>query len=328
MARVAGVSQKTVSRVATGDPGVSEATRATVESAIASLGYRRNDAARQLRPGQRTMLVGLAIGDIGNPWFSELASAVEKALNRSGYLVIIGSTADDPQREVRIVSQLCERRVDGLLVVPTAGDHRYLETERNAGTSIVFLDRPAVDLESDCVLPRHRAASRDAVRHLVTHGHRRIAFVGASERLGYAATERLAGYREALRAARIAFDAELVQLGSPDAEAGGTAMRALLRLPRPPTAVFAANNRASIGVLGELGPDLGGLAIVGFDDFELARRLPIPLTVVANDPAEMGHRAVDRLLRRMAGDEGPARRVFVPTRLHVRGSGEIPPPVR
>ena len=156
VARLAGVSQKTVSRVVAGGAHVSESVRLRVEKAIETLGYRPNDFARQLRPGQRPMLIGLIVGDVGNPWFSQIASTVEAIVRTQGYLLITGSTSDDPALEKAIVRRLCERRVDGLLVFPASGDHAYLRPEIAAGTSMVFMDRPADNLDAEVADGYHR----------------------------------------------------------------------------------------------------------------------------------------------------------------------------
>lgn len=326
VASLAGVSQKTVSRVLLGEQHVVEDKRRVVERAVETLGYRRNDSARALRPGQRTMTIGLIVGDIGNPWFSIVASTVETLVAERGYLLVTGSTSDDPDREKSVVLQLSERRVDGLLIFPAAGDQAYLAAEIEQGIHVVFLDRPPENLVVDSVIPEHRDASRRAVAHLIEHGHRRIGYIGAGEEVGYSAAERLSGYREALRSAGIVVDPDLVRLGALDPGTASDRMRELTALADPPTAVFTANNRTTIGALNVLGGNLGGLALVGFDDFELANLLPVPITVVAHDPAELARRGVRMLLDRIAGSDRPVRAEVIPVSLIPRGSGEIPAP--
>lgn len=325
VANLAGVSQKTVSRVVSGNPHVSEQVRQAVEKAIETLGYRPNDSARQLRPGQRPMLIGLIVGDIGNPWFSHIASTVEALVQQRGYLLVTGSTSDDPETEKAIVRRLCERRVDGLLVFPASGDHSYLSREIAAGTPMVFLDRPPENLEADCVIPPHREGARIAVRHLIKHGHSRIAFIGAALEVGFPATQRYAGYVDALTEAGLPVDESLVRLGPISSEDAADATRSLLALRQPPTAIFTANNRNTIGAVKATGGTLEGLALVGFDDFELADVLPTPITVVAHDPGEMARIAAEMLLQRIDHpDAGTAQRVLGVSLLP-RGSGEISP---
>lgn len=323
VARLAGVSQKTVSRVVVGGAHVSESVRVRVENAIETLGYRRNDFARQLRPGQRPMLIGLVVGDVGNPWFSQIASTVEAIVRTRGYLLITGSTSDDPGVEEAIVRRLCERRVDGLLVFPSSGDHAYLRTEISAGTSMVFMDRPADNLDADSVIPPHRYGASIGVNHLISHGHKRIGFIGAGLDVGFPAAERLNGYREAHTAAGLHFSEDLVRLGPRTSEEAEAATASLLRMENPPTAIFSANNRTTIGVLRATHGKLGKLALVGYDDFELADLLPVPVTVVAHDPAEMARVAAERLLARIDTPDEPSQHLVPPVFLIPRGSGEI-----
>ncbi|WP_375388637.1 LacI family DNA-binding transcriptional regulator [uncultured Amnibacterium sp.] len=326
VALLAGVSQKTVSRVLLNEQHVVEDKRRSVEQAIETLGYRRNDSARALRPGQRTMTIGLIVGDIGNPWFSIVASTVEHLVAEHGYLLVTGSTSDDPLRERNVVLRLAERRVDGLLIFPTAGDQAYLLPELDVGLEVVFLDRPPTNLVVDSVVPDHRAAARRAVLHLVSSGHRRIGYIGAGQDVGFSAAERLLGYADALVSADLPYDAALVRLGALDPDTAASHVQQLIALDHPPTALFTANNRTTIGALTALGGGLGGLALVGFDDFELAGLLPIPITVVAHDPAELARRGVAKLLDRIGGSERPAQQEILPVHLIERGSGEVRAP--
>lgn len=323
VANLAGVSQKTVSRVMNQDEKVAPATRKAVQEAAAQLGYRVNAMARQLRPGQRTHSIGLVVGDVGNPWSAALTREIETAVSRCGYLLITGSSRDDPQREREITSQLLGRRVDGLLVVPSGADHSYLSGDVAAGTPVVFLDRPGEGLPADCVLARHREATREGVRHLIDHGHTRIAFVGAAQSVAFAARERYLGYVEAMVEAGVDPPPELVRMGPLTVEEAAAEVRALLELDLPPTAIFSANNRITVGVVRALGSDLGGLAVVGFDDLELADSLRVPLTLIEHSAVDLGSAAVKILMDRLSDPGAPFVRQYVDTRLVVRGSGEI-----
>ena len=215
------------------------------------------------------------------------------------------------------------RPVDGLIVVPAGSDHRCLEPERRMGAQIVFLDRGAGWIDADAIVLDNLRGARLGVDHLIRRGHRRVGFVGDSASVRTAG-ERLEGYREALTSAGIPYDPELVRLGSPAVEMAETATRQLLDLDVPVTAVFAANNRQCIGVLRAIRAAQRAIAVVGFDDFELADLLPVPVSVIAYDPAELGRAAAELLFSRMAGDARPPQRIVIPTRLIQRGSGEIP----
>jgi len=320
----AGVSLKTVSRVINGEPGVAATTAARVGDAIDELGFQRNDLARSLRQGVSSSTLGLVIEDVANPFYSAIAQAVEAAARERGFLLITASCEEDPERERDLVHALLRRRVDALLLVPASRDHAYLVRE---GTPVVFLDRPPVGVEADSVLLDNFGGARAAVEHLLAHGHRRIAMVGDTDAL-FTATERLAGYRHALQTAGVPVRPELIRLGTHDAAQAERVVHELLALPpdRRPTALFAGNNRNAVGALRALRAAPDRVALVGFDDFELADLLALPATVVRHDSQQMGAHAAALAFARLDGGEYPPRQVIVPTELIVRGSGEVPPP--
>jgi len=326
VARHAGVSLKTVSRVVNGEGGVRPDTTERVNEAISALGFRRNDIARALRGGKRTRTLGLVIKDVANPFYSQIARGVEEVARTHDLLVISGCSDEDPARERHLIRSLCERRVDGLLVVPSGSAHRYLIPEISMGTPAVFIDRPPEEaLEADVVLLDNVGGARAAVAHLVGHGHRRIACLSDLPGI-FTASERLRGYREALREHGVTVEEELVRAGQHDVAGAESAMAGLLALREPPTAVFTGNNRLTVGALRAIQARGAGTALVGFDDLELADMLATPVTGVAHHPVEMGRRAAELLCRRMAGEELSPQRVVLPTHLIVRGSGELPPP--
>ncbi|MFN2628175.1 MAG: LacI family DNA-binding transcriptional regulator [Gaiellaceae bacterium] len=321
VAEVAGVSLKTVSRVVNGEPRVTPATAERVRGAIARLGYRRNEAARSLRQGRVSRTLGLVIEDVANPFYSAITRGVEEETRAHGFLVIAGSSDEDPERERALLQLLCERRVDGLLVVPAGGDHRYLLSDLEHGTPAVFIDRPAGRIDADVILLDNVGGARSAVAHLLAHGHRRIAIVADTPTIA-TAEERYQGYLEALDAVGIATDPGLVRLGSHDSEGAEAAVLELLDLPEPPTAIFTGNNRVTLGALRALGGGVG-VALVGFDDLELAEYVMPPLTVISYDASELGRRAARLLWQRLSGDRRPPQRIILPTTLVARGSGEI-----
>jgi LacI family transcriptional regulator len=323
VARTAGVSLKTVSRVINDEAGVAAVTAERVGSAIAELGYERNDLARSLRHGTSSGTLGLVIEDVRNPFYSAIAQAVETAARDRGLLLITASAREDPAREHELVTALLRRRVDALLLVPAGPDHRYVFG--NGGhVHAVFLDRPPGMIEADTVLVDNAGGARRAVEHLVAHGHTRIACVSDDAEL-FTARERLAGFRAALADAGLEEDAALVITGNRDADEAEAAVRRLLALPehRRPTALLAANNRNTVGALRALAAHERSLALVGFDDFELADVLGV--TVVRSDPGLMGERAAARAFSRLDGDERPPQRDTIPTTLVARGSGEVRP---
>jgi LacI family transcriptional regulator len=325
VAGTAGVSVKTVSRVVNGESGVRAATAARVDAAIGRLGFTRNDLASSLRKG-RAGALGLVIEDVANPFYSAIARAVEDAAHARGHFLITGSCEEDPARERQLALRLLRRLVDALLIVPAGAEHRYLLPELAADVPIVFLDRPPGDVEADTVLLDNLGGTRTGVEHLLRQRHERIAFVGDSPDL-YTAAERLAGYRAALVDAGIDVDDELVRTGSHDAVRAERAVRALLELPRGrrPTALFTSNNRNTVGALRALRDAPRPLAIVGFDDFELADMLPTPVTVVRHAPEEMGRIAAELAYARLDDGARPPQRRTIDLELVVRGSGEVAP---
>jgi LacI family transcriptional regulator len=318
----AGVSLKTVSRVINAEAGVRPVVQRRVEESVAALGFRRNVAARSLRTGYHIGSIGLVVADLMNPFYSAVAKAVEGVAGRNNAVIIIGSSGEDALRERDLVVNLLHRPVDGMIVVPAGGDHRYLESERRMGAKIVFLDRAAGMIDADAVVLDNVGGARRAVNHLIKRGHRRIGFVGDSPGLS-TAQERLEGYRSALEAAGVPYDSDLVRLGSSAVELAESSAGQLLDLEDPVTAIFAANNRNCVGVLRAIRTSGCVAAVVGFDDFELADLLPTPVTVVSYDPGELGRSAAELLFARLAGDSRPPQRIVIPTLLIQRGSGEV-----
>jgi LacI family transcriptional regulator len=320
----AGVSLKTVSRVVNQEPVVEQRTVSRVEKAIDELRYRRDSLARNLRKGIRQQSIGLIIEDLANPFYAHLAQAVEDVADANDHSLILTSSRENPERERIFVLNLLQRGVEGLLVVPASRDHRYLSADLARGVPVVFLDRTPGGIDADVILSENRAGARRAVDHLIAHGHRRIAFVGDPIVLETSA-DRYMGYRDALDAAGIALDERLIVTSSHTVESAEVATRALISLDHRPTAIFAQNNRNCVGALRALQATGATMAVVGFDDFELATLLPIPVTVVANDPHEMGRQGAELLFQRLAGLEGPPIHKFIRSRLIERGTGEIAP---
>ena len=325
VAGTAGVSVKTVSRVVNGERGVRADTAARVDAAIGRLGFTRNDLASSLRRG-RAGALGLVIEDVANPFYSAIARAVEDAAQARGHLLITGSCEEDSSRERQLALRLLRRLVDALLIVPAGTEHRYLLPDLAAGVPIVFLDRPPGDIEADTVLLDNLGGTRAGVEHLLGQGHERIAFVGDAPHL-YTAAERVAGYRAALADAGRSPCDELLRTGSHDVPHAERAVRELLELPpdRRPTALFTSNNRNTVGALRALRDAPHPIAIVGFDDFELADMLPTPVTVVRHAPEEMGRIAAELAYSRLDDGARPPQRRTIGLELVIRGSGEVPP---
>jgi LacI family transcriptional regulator len=318
VARVAGVSVKTVSRVVNNAPYVQQELIDRVLAAVASLGFRRNGIAHTLRSGNATSTIGLIIEDIANPFYSTIAAAVAEVAREHDTLLITASSEEDPDSEQHLLLDLCSRRVDGLLVVPAGFDHGYLRPEVQMGLPVVFLDRPGGGLDADTVLLDNRGGASSGVQQLLGQGHRRVAVLIDSMHV-YTMRERVEGAREALTLAGIPYDENLFRDGVRDPETAARVVGELLDAPDPPTAFFGTNNRITVGILGELWRRRSDAAVVGFDDFELSHLMPRPLTVIAYDARELGRQAAQLLFRRVAGDHSRPSTTTLPTRLIDRG---------
>jgi LacI family transcriptional regulator len=316
VARTAGVSTTTVSHVLNGTRPVSPTTVERVEAAIAQTGYSQNTIARALARA-RTQSLGLAINGLSNPYFSDVIAAVEEEAGRARHVLLLGDTRDDPEHELVIVRALVQRRVDGLLLAPSAGAAElalpYLAKQE---LPVVLLDRFVEGAPLDQVGAENIEPTAGLVDHLVGLGHRRIALVVGTPGLS-TTDERVAGYRQGLSRHGLPMDAALIAPGGSQREAARTAAHQLLDLADPPTAIISANNAMTIGIMRALAdrglrvPD--DLALVAFDDFEWADLFAPRLTVVRQPTDELGHRAVQMLLERLEDPSLPPRSVRLPT---------------
>ncbi|MFF1443165.1 LacI family DNA-binding transcriptional regulator [Streptomyces sp. NPDC058295] len=323
VAQEVGVSAKTVSRVLNGDGPVSPQTREQILAAVAKLNFQPNLMARNIRVGGPDTTVGLVIPDLGNPFFGAVAGSIEDTVRDRGLTLLMGSSADDPHRERELTEKFLARRVSILMLVPSVGaDHSHLKPHRAGGLPVVFIDRPGMSLAADSVVSSNRAGAHDGVSHLIAHGHRRIGFIGDLPPNLYTRRERLKGYRSALEEAGLTYDRSLVA-NAHSQNTAASATSQLLDQANPPTALFAGNNMVALGIITELSRSKRkDIAFVAFDDVPLAEVLEPALTVVAQNPEEIGRAAAVAALARLDGDRSRARTITVPTRLIIRGSGE------
>jgi LacI family transcriptional regulator len=328
VAALAGVSWKTVSRVMNHESGVSDEMVVRVQAAARQLGYKPNLAASSLRRSdRRTATVGLLLQDLSNPFSASVLRGVENVARSRGVAVLTASLDEDPEREQALVAEFVARRVDGLIVAPVGPDQASVFAERQAGLPVVFVDREPDRLDADVVVVDNMQGAYDATVHLISHGHRRIAFLGDQRSIA-TARQRLEGYLAALRDHGIAGDEQLYRLDTATERFGREATLALLDGQGSPTAIFAGQNFITMGTLRALA-ERGlqrKMALVGFDDFLLADLLDPPVSVVAQEAGEVGREAGQLLFSRIDGDHSTSRRVLLPTQFIPRGSGEIPPP--
>ncbi|TQN44564.1 LacI family transcriptional regulator [Humibacillus xanthopallidus] len=328
VAALSGVSLKTVSRVVNREAGVSPEVRERVERAVARLDYSHNVHASNLRRSSgRTGTVGALLQDISNSFSASLLRSLEDVARDQRTAVLASSLDEEPEREIALVRGLVARRVDGLVLMPATARQEYLLPELRAGLPTVFVDRLPRGVDADSVTVDNLAGSRHAVRHLVSHGHRRIVALGDLRTI-QTAELRLQGYREEMQAAGLGDEIlERADLRTP--EAAEAAVRQLFRTgtgPRP-TAIFAGRNDLAVGAVRALRA-LGlvhRVALVGFDDFPLADLLDPGLTVMRQNVGQIGSEVGRLLFARIDGDAAPPRRVVIEPTLIPRGSGEIPP---
>lgn len=327
VAALAGVGIKTVSRVVNHEPGVSAELVLRVRQAAQTLHFQPDLTAGNLRRSDRRSLsIGLLLASVANPFCAAIHRAVEDVADARGVAVFSASIDEDSSRERSLVAAFISRRVDGLILTPAATDQAYLRPERVAGTPVVLVDRPPVGIDVDSVMVDNFAGAQQATAHLIAHGHRRIAYLGDLTRIA-TARQRHEGYRHALGVAGLSAAARAIDDLHSEA-AAEAAVATLLAAPDRPTALFTSQNLVTIGAIRAL--RRFGLqhevALVGFDDFELADLLEPAVTVIAQDPARMGQIAAERVFSRLAGDASPGAEIVVPTELIERGSGEISAP--
>ena len=324
VARHAGVSVKTVSRVVNREPNVAEPLMERVLASVAELGFRRNHLARTLRSGRSTATIGLVIEEFANPFYATIAGVAAEVAAGHDTLLITASSEEDAAREEELVRDLCSRRVDGLLIVPAGYDHEFLRDEMRLGLPVVFLDRPGGGLPADTVLLDNRGGARAGVARLLAAGHRRIGVLLDSTGV-YTMGERVAGARDAVAAAGLPPATAVIHEGVRDPDSAASAAGALLDGADPPTAFFALNNRIAVGVVAELCRRDDPAELLGFDDFEVSGLMPRPLTVIAYDTRALARTAAELLFARVGGAHPAPRTVTLPTALVSRGLPRPPP---
>lgn len=313
----------TVSRTLREDPKVGPELRDRVLQAVQQLGYRRNDWARGLRNGRSSGLLGLAITHLGNPFYSQLAVGVEEVAAEHLLQLILGSTGDSLDRERALVEDLAARRVEGMVVVPTGEDQEHLDASRLHDMPVVLATCPPSRAGIDCVLVDDFGGAREASRRLHLEGHREVVFLGLPHP-SWTGDERLRGFLAGRRELGVRTDpGDVVPLPLDD-DGADAAMWALMSQPRPPTAVFAANNRNTLAACRFVRSTGRPLRVVGFDDISTASLFTMPVSLVSYSPAEVGRRAARMLVERIRpADAWPVpaegRRVTVATSLRTYG---------
>ncbi|NMB61608.1 MAG: LacI family transcriptional regulator [Chloroflexi bacterium] len=298
VAERANVSITTVSHVINQTRYVSDDLTERVRKAMEELDYHPNSLARGLRSG-KTKTIGLVIPDISNQFFAEISRKIEDKGYENGYSVILCNTDDDPYKEKNYIDVLLAKKVEGIIFISAGVESNYLEKTIEFNIPIVVVDRDIKENDYDIVLVDNSVGGFDATRYLIELGHRRIACIAGPSPITPSA-QRVAGYKQALQEAGIQIDTNLIIPGDFHYESGDRAMRALLALPQPPTAVFACNDMMALGAFQAVNnqgmkiPE--DISVIGFDNIPFSQTVYPMLTTMAQPIHEMADLVVDLLV--------------------------------
>lgn len=305
LARIANVSHSTVSRALQSSPLVNAKTAEKIRQIAVEQGFRPSAVARSLAT-RRTRTVGVVVTTIADPFAAEVFNGIEEEALAHDYSLLLANCHGDPDHEVKVVQLFDEHRVDGIMVTSSRVGALYGPVLERMKIPIVLLNSQHPSRFAHSVMIENLEASRNAVRHLIDLGHRRIAYIG--DRFGYGSdSERFSGYRSALDGADIPFQPGLVAHGDGKAEGAFAAVEMLVTAPQPPTAIFCYNDMTALGVLKALRerklrvPE--DISVVGFDDLPLAEYMEPPITTVRQPKLEMGKLAMRVLLKLIDGSD-------------------------
>ena len=322
VAERAGLSVSTVSHVVNNTRAVSDESRQRVLQAMEELGFKPNALARSLRRRQSNTL-GMIVPDSANPFFAEIARAIEDASFAHNYSVILCNSEGDLEKQQAYTDVLIENRVAGILFVAAGISTELVSELGQRRVPLVVIDREVADVEVDTVMTNHAQGGCLATQHLIDLGHRRIACIAGNSEVAPSA-ERLNGYRQTLQKNDLAYDEGLVVKGDFQYRSGYEATNDLLTKKKPPTAVFACNDLMAVGcisaasALGFRVPD--DLSVVGFEDVQLASYTNPSLTTVDQPKVEIGTLATQMLLERMKDLDASPRFERLDTELLIRRS--------
>jgi LacI family fructose operon transcriptional repressor len=322
VAKHAGVSPATVSRVLNNYPFIRDEVRQRVLQAIAELGYEPNRVAQRLRSSS-SRSIGIMVTDITNPFISTIMAIIEASFFEKGFTVLMCNTTASIQKELDYLSLMETEEVDGLAIVPTSEDVPRILELAEGGMPIVVIDRRMKSDHLDVVLADNIAGARSAVEHLIQSGHQRIGHIGGPLR-STSGRERHQGYMQAMQNAGITPSPEWVRMGDHLYEGGYEHTADLLKTSPELTAVFVENNMMSLGAMNAL-HDAGvripqDMSIIGFDDMPWSKALNPPMTVVAQPTIEIGQTAARLLMERIEQPDLPSRTEVLPTSLIIRAS--------
>lgn len=317
IAQIAGVSLSTVSRALANSPRVKLETRQRIQKLAQEMGYLPNAIARGLAT-RRTFTLGVVAVDITDPFIAEFIQAIDQAALSSGFSVILSNCRGDPQRELAAINTLRQRRVDGIIVPDPLVADTSLSLLAEAGVPIVLFNQKQYPYS---ICTDNVDGARQAVRHLLDLGHKRIAYMGKSHRED--SLERQTGYKQALLGVGIFPDPALIVEADSSPGGGWHIFKQLLDLPAPPTAVFCFDDLTAVGIISAA--QSGGLrvpdhlSVVGFDDIGLSSYLAPPLTTIAQQVERISHLMVDMVSKLLEGHREPIQ-VTLPGKLVVRAT--------
>jgi LacI family transcriptional regulator len=293
-----------------------------VRDAVEKLGYRPNQSARNTRLRKPTGLIGIAVTNLGNPYYGRFALGVQEVASAHGRQIVVGSSGEDQALEEQLLTEFAGRQLEGLILVPAGNGLNPGCMQQVGGIPLVLATRTVEGLNCDAVLVDDVAGAAAGTAALLGDGHCRIGFLGDVDGIS-TARRRFEGFHQALERAGARFDpGHLAKVR--DSEAAAVAVGRLLASPHPPTAFFSANNRTTVGALRAIcewreraarnsGAQVAVPALASFDDVELADLLGVPLTVMSHDPRELGASAANLLFERLTGTgEGDRQLVQLP----------------
>ncbi len=322
VAELARVSTATVSRFLSGGNHISEETGERIVKAMAELNYQPNRIARNLRT-RKAFTVGVILSDIRNPFFTSVVRGIEDVLHKSGYTLFLCNSDEDPHKETIYLKTLREEGVAGIILASSQkdlSDYRRIVGEH---LPLVAIDRYSRGLEIDSVGVTNITGAQQAVEHLLSLGHERIAFINGPKQ-NINSIERQEGYEKAFAARNLKFDKKLVEYTNFKQNGGYAAMQKLLKLKKNPTAVFAANNLLALGalqVVNEYNLKIpADLSFICFDDMLWTTAFQPPMTAVAQPTYELGTTAAEFLLERLKNFESPINHTILETKFIIRNS--------
>ncbi|MBZ4644535.1 MAG: hypothetical protein JG777_24 [Clostridia bacterium] len=307
VAKLAGVSTATVSRVINDDPRISEETKAKVLDCIKKLDYKINSIARSLKTN-KSYTVGFICPEIPNDFFMTIAKGVEDELRKQGYSVIICNSNESVEEEEERIKLLCEKCVDGIIIIPASNEGKHFNQLKDLKIPVVLVDRLVEDFVADAVLVDNINGCYGAIEYLINQGQRRIGFIGGDMRLT-SAKERYDGYRRALKDYCIPLEEEIIKFGDFHIQSGYELMKELTEIENPPHNVFISNYFMHIGATKYLIENRGKLkqpvSITSFDDLELTSILGFSNIIIAQPMMEIGSKAAGLLMDRINQEEIP-----------------------